>query len=86
MDTIAIVNCKTGDVLHREMTPDENTQRQKDIAEHEKHQQDRQTEEDAREDVLTQVAQALKVPADDLKAAFRVGKRTDKPKKDKNSK
>jgi hypothetical protein len=86
MDTTAIVNCKTGDVLNREMTPDENTQRQKDIAEHEKQQQDQQAEEAVHEGVFTQIAQVLKVPVSDLKAAFRVGKRAGQSKKDKSRK
>lgn len=84
MDATAIVNCETGQIVHRDMNPDEDAQRQKDLVEHAKQQQERQQEEAAAEGVIAAVAQQLKMPVDDLKAAFRVGKRT--PKADPNKK
>lgn len=75
MPETVIVNCGEGTIERRELTPDEDAQRQKDIADHQRHQQVCQQEDAAREGVLTAMATKLGVPVDDLKSTLGVGRR-----------
>jgi len=70
MDEIVIVDCETGEAIRREMNPEEQAQRQADIAEHERVMTARAEQTAGHHEVLSAVAASAGVSVDDLKAAL----------------
>jgi hypothetical protein len=81
VEKIVTLDCATGHVEHRDMTPDELAALQELRDGSKRLVQAQKDADDARDAVLATVAQKTGVPVDDLKRAFRAGRRDDTPKR-----